>query len=339
MSDTPSFSNFNAALSLLNHVYFTPILGALVHRGVPDHLDNGPLAVADLAQLAEMDTLSLTRVLRALTAFGTFQEVSPGVFANNPVSDLFRNRPGGLRNCALFYSSDHFLKSASALGHSVVTGQSATNHVFGKSVWEHFRQHPEENEAFNRALAELRGDEHQQIADTYDWAGVNTVVDVGGGVGSLLVAILEKQPSIRGVLIEQPEVLCHADPVLSARGVRDRCELVGGSFFDPISAVGEVWAMCQVLHDWPDAECRTILQRCREAVRATDRLLVMEMLTVPCEPNVPVSLVDMVMLMYFGEARQRTIDEYKKLFDSTHFALTRILSTAGAFSIVEARPV
>jgi O-methyltransferase domain len=88
-----------------------------------------------------------------------------------------------------------------------------------------------------------------------------------------------------------------------------------------------------------DAECIAILRRCREAMRPTDRLLVAEMLTVPCKPSVQVSLIDMIMLMYFGEARQRTVDEYRGLFDSTHFSLTRVLPTAGAFSIVEAAPV
>jgi hypothetical protein len=221
----------------------------------------------------------------------------------------------------------------------VVTGKSATTHVFGESFWEHMRQHPEESETFNRALAELRSDEHPQIADAYDWTGVNSVVDIGGGVGSLLAAILEKRQGIRGVLIEQPEVLPGADRVLSERGVRDRCELLAGSFFNPISAAGEIWALSQVLHDWPDTECRVILQRCRQAMHKTDRLLVIEMLTVPCEPNVPINMIDMTMLMYFGEARQRTVDEYKKLFEPTGFALARVLPTAGAFSIVEARPV
>jgi len=339
MAAPSSFSSFQAAMSLMTHMYLNPVIGALARHGVPDHLDNGPLPASDLAQLAGMDALSLTRALRALAAFGTFHEISPGVFANNPVSSLFCNRPGGLRNVALFYSSDHFHKSAAALGQSVVTGQSATNHVFGQSFWEYMRQHPEENETFNRALAELRGNEHQQIADAYDWTGVNDIVDVGGGIGSLLVAILENRRAIRAVLVEQRELLPEADRLLSRRGVRDRCELLAGNFFDSISATGEVWILSQVLHDWPDAECRTILQRCREAMRPTDRLLVTEMLTVPCEPNVQVSLIDMVMLMYFGEARQRTVDEYKNLFDSTRFSLSRVLPTAGTFSIVEASPV
>lgn len=120
---------------------------------------------------------------------------------------------------------------------------------------------------------------------------------------------------------------------------RKTCELLGGSFFDAIAAAGEIWALSQVLHDWPDAECRTILGRCREAMRETDRLLVIEMLTVPCQPNVPINMIDMTMLMYFGEARQRTVDEYKKLLDATGFALMRVLPTRGAFSIVEAQPI
>lgn len=338
MDDPTSVSRMQSALSLMHHVNLGPLLAALVRRGVPDHLNDGPLAASDLAQLAQFDELSLTRALRALSAFGAFQEVSPGTFTNNALSEFFRNRPGGLRNSAMFYGSEHYLRSAAALGHSVETGQSATTHVFGESVWEHFRKHPEEGETFNLALAELRGDEHQQIANAYDWTSVKTLVDVGGGIGSLLAAVLEKQQAASGVLIEQPALLADADRVLSKRGMRDRCELVAGSFFDPMSAVGDVWSMCQVLHDWPDAECCAILKRCRDAMRTSDRLLVMEMLTVPCRPSIPVAMIDVTMLMYFGEARQRTVDEYKKLFESTGFTLGRVLPTGGAFSIVEAQP-
>ena len=338
MPEAPPNASFLAALSLLQHVYFSPVLNTLVRGNVPDYLEKGPLDASELAGLSGLNALALTRVLRALAGFGAFREDSPGVFANNPVSDHFR-KGGGLHNCALFYGSDHLLKSATALGHSVATGESATTHVFGESVWEHMRKHPEDGVTFGRALAELRGNEHQQIADAYDWTAINTVVDVGGGVGTLLAAILGNQPAMRGTLVEQPFVLADADRVLTERGVRARCELVGASFFNPIPAVAEVWTMCQVLHDWADADACTILTQCRHVMRPTDRLLVAEMLTVPCQPNVQIGLVDMAMLMYFGEARQRTVDEYTQLFDATGFALTRVLPTAGAFSIVEAKPI
>lgn len=327
------------AMSLLNNIYFNPILGALIRHGVPDHLDKGPVAASDLAQRVGIDALALSRVLRALAAFGAFQEVSPGVFGNSAVSEMFRNRPGGLCNYALYVSSEHYAKSTAALGHSAVTGQSATRHVFGESFWEHAKKNPKEGETFNRALAELRGDEHQQIADAYQWNAVNGVVDVGGGIGSLLAAIMKNHPQIRGVLVEQPELLADADRALSEHGVRNRCELRAANFFESIPAAGSIWTLCQVLHDWPDAQCLEILRRCREAMLRTDRLLVIEMLTIPCEPNPQVGVIDMIMLMYFGEARQRTEEEYRQLFSSTDFALTRVIPTAGAFSIVEASPI
>jgi len=281
----------------------------------------------------------VTRALRALAAFGAFQEVSAGIFADNSVSDFFRDRPGGLRNAFLFWGSGHVIQSAAALGHSMKTGEASFVHVFGESFWDRMRRLPEENKLFNRALADFRGDEHRQIADAYDWTGVQTLVDVGGGAGSLLAAILEKNAETKGILVEQAEVLPDAERLLSERGVRDRCQLLAGSFFNPIPAKGQVWTICQVLHDWPDADCRTILDRCREAMRETDRLHVIEMLTVPCKPDPRVSSIDMMMMLYFGEARQRTVDEYRELFGATHLELTRVLPTAGAFSIVEARPV
>jgi hypothetical protein len=134
-------------------------------------------------------------------------------------------------------------------------------------------------------------------------------------------------------------VLPGAERLLTARGVRERCTLIGGSFFEPIQATGEVWAVSQVLHDWPDKECTDILKSCRNAMREGDRLLVIEMLSIPCEPNPGVAILDWMMLVYFGEARQRTVAEYEELFKASGLELTRVLDTPTAFSIVEARPV
>jgi len=335
----PALEDFMTAFGLLSHLYLTPALVALVKGRVPDHLHPDPLPASELAERSGLHALTLSRALRALAAFGAFQEVSPGVFANNPVSDFYRDRLGGIRNAVLFWGDEHLLKSAAELGHSLKTGEPSFEHVHGESFWDRMRRLPYEGELFNRALADLRGDEHRQIAGAYDWSDIKTVVDVGGGAGSLLAAILEKHEGKRGVLVEQQEVLPDADRLLSERGVRDRCEFLGGSFFDPIAATGEVWTMCQILHDWPDAECRAILQRCRDSMRDTDRLLVMEILAIPCQPNRGVAILDMMMLLYFGEARQRTVAEYEELLSATGLELTRVMATPSAFSIVEARPI
>jgi len=333
-----SNSGFQAAMSILSHVYFAPILGRLIRAKVPDLLDGGPVHSAELASQAGLHPLSTVRALRALTAFGVFRELTPCTFANSEASNLFRETPGGLRNYALFATSEQFLKSSAALGHSLKTGQAAHDHALGQSVWEYMRDHPEDNAAFNRGLAEIRKDEQAAIAAAYDWAGVTSVVDVGAGAGALLASIVAENHALRGILFDRPDVLPDADHLLTERGVRERCELVGGSFFEPIEVKGDVWILSQVLHDWPDAECRRILSRCREQMSSGDRLLVVEMVPVPGQPDVGIAMLDITMMIFGGEARQRTEEEYNELFAATGFGPARVVGTGTAFSILEVKP-
>ena len=242
-------SSFEAAMSILSHMSFAPILGRLIRARVPDLLDGGAVHAAELARQAGLHPLSTVRAMRALTAFGVFSEVAPSTFVNTEVSGLFRDAPGGLRNYALFATSDQFVRSCAALGRSLETGQAAHDYALGQSVWEYMRDHPEDNVAFNRGLAEIRKDEQAAIAAAYDWSGVTSVVDVGAGAGSLMASIVSANPGVRGTLFDRPDVLPDADHLLKARGVRDRCDLVGGSFFEPMEIVGDVWILSQVLHD------------------------------------------------------------------------------------------
>ena len=338
MSAPMSNSSFQTAMSILSHLYFAPILGTLIRARVPDLLDGGAIHSTDLANQAGLHPLSTVRALRALTAFGVFREVSPSTFANSDASALFRDAPGGLRNYALFATSDQFLRSSAALGHSLKTGEASHDHALGQKVWEYMRDHPEDNAAFNRGLAEIRKDEQAVIAAAYDWARVNSVVDVGAGAGALLASIVAGNPGVRGILFDRPDVLPDADHLLAGRGVRERCELVGGSFFEPMPVKGDVWILSQVLHDWPDSECRKILSRCRGRMRSGDRLLVVEMVPVPGQPDVGIALLDMIMMMFGGEARQRTEDEYNELFAETGFGRARVVPTGTAFSILEVKP-
>jgi hypothetical protein len=331
-------SSVTAAMSILSHISLSPILGRLIRARVPDLLDGGALEGAELASRAGLHPLSTVRAMRALTAFGVFREVSPSTFVNTEVSELFRDAPGGLRNYALFATSEQFVRSCAALGRSLETGQPAHDYALGQSVWEYMRDHPEDNAAFNRGLAEIRKDEQSAIATAYDWTGVTSVVDVGAGAGSLVASIVSAHPGVRGILFDRPDVLPDADHLLKARGVRERCELVGGSFFEPMTVRGDVWILSQVLHDWPDAECRAILARCRERMEPGDRLLVVEMVTIPGLPDVAIAILDIAMMTFGGEARQRTEEEYNELFAATGFGPGRVVETGTAFSILETSP-
>jgi hypothetical protein len=338
VSTPAAIGAFQAALSILSNVSFAPLLGRLIRAKVPDLLHGGRVPSAELAKRAGLHPLSTVRALRALTAFGVFHEESPGIFVNSEVSNLFRDAPGGLRNYALFATSEQFLRSSAALGRSLETGKAAHDHALGQSVWEWMRDHPEDNVAFNRGLAEIRKDEQALIAAAYDWTRVTSVVDIGAGAGSLVASIVAANPSIRGILFDRPDVLPDADHLLTERGVRTRCDLVGGSFFEAIPVQGDVWILMQILHDWPDAECQTILKRCRERMRSGDRLLVIEMVPVPGKPDVKIAILDIAMMTFGGEARQRTEEEYNELFAATGFSSARVLGTGTAFSLLEVRP-
>ena len=313
-------------------------VGTLVRHRVPDLLEHGPVEGTALAERAGLHPLSTVRALRVLAGHGLFREVEPGVFENTAASDLLRDRPGGMRNVVLSFTTDRVWGQFGGADYTLRTGESAYEHEYGQSIWDFLRTHPEEQAVFNAMLGELRGGQHVAIAAAYDWSPVSTVVDVGGGNGSLLAAILERETRLRGVLPEQDGVLPDADAQLRARGVRDRCELVACDFFESVPAIGEAWILSQVLHDWDDARCRVILERCRARLRPGDRLLVVEIVTVACEPDRRCGFSDINMLTLFGEARQRTAEEYAALFSDCGLALSRVIPTAAAFSIVEALP-
>jgi hypothetical protein len=329
---------FTTIQGAILHVICNRVLGTVLRHDVPDLLEAGPLDAAELARRADLHELSLTRGLRLLASFGLFRELEPGRFAHSDASLFLLGRPGGFHNWALYATSELYWRSFGAVGHALRTGESAFEHAYGTTFWDYLHHSPDEHEVFNALFAELRGTEQDAIAAAYDWTDAHVLVDVGGGNGSLLAAILARDERLRGIVFDRPAVLAGADEHLSARGVRDRCELVAGDFFESIPAEGDTWLLSQILHDWDDARCRTILARCRERMRSGDRLLVLEMVTVPGAPERPVAIGDVSMLALFGEARQRSADEYRELFDATGLELVAERPTDSAFSVVEARP-
>ena len=321
------------------HVRCSRILNTLLVHRVPDLLDEGPATSLALAEAAELHQLSLERSLRLLASFGLFVEVSPGLFANTEASELLRDRPGGLRNWTLHATSRYVWDSIGAADHTLRSGGSAFVHQHGVTFWEHLNANPDDHAVFNAMFAGLWAGEQSAIVAAYNWADVQIVVDVGGGNGSLLATILEQNDHVRGVLLDQNAVLAQADAHLRSRGQRDRCELVAGDLFDSMPVVGDVWILSQILHSWDDERAGLILDRCRGQLRPADRLLVVELVPVPCRPDRAVGITDINMLVLFGEARQRTEDEYKNLFAQHRLELRGVIPSEGGFALVEAFPI
>ena len=300
--------------------------------GIADLLADHERAAADLAGEAGVHPDALYRLLRLLAGHGIFVEHADGNFANSAESELLRDAPGSFRDFALVFGEDFYPALGQTL-QAVTTGEPVFETVFGSSYDDYLAANREASARFNRFMA---GDK-SAIADLLaaeSWRGDETVVDVGGGNGALLQALLERRPNLRGIVFDLPHVVREAEERIRAAGLADRCEVVAGSFFDAVPQARDVYVLSHILHGLDDDRAREVLQRVRHAIPDEGRLLIVEgVVSAPNEPGL--KLLDLLMLILGG--RERTEDEWQALLPSGGFQLTGI--RPGDWSkILEARP-
>ena len=248
---------------------------AAAELGLADALAGGPRTPDEIAHEVGADGPSLHRLLRMLVATGIVTESEPGRFALTPVGETLQTRrPGSLRP-ALAMLSELLLPALSGLGQSVKTGQPAFERVFGAPLYEFLTEHPDQDERFAQAMRAMRGFAGG-IADVYDFEGVRTLVDVGGGQGWRTIEILQANPDLRAILFDRPNVIERARVVLAEAGVGERCELVGGSFLEAVPDGGDCYLLAAVVANWDDASVLTILRNCRRAMPDDGRLVIFE---------------------------------------------------------------
>jgi hypothetical protein len=206
------------------------------------------------------------------------------------------------------------------------------------NVWEHRAAHPEEGEIFDAAMTGLSAPVAEAIVQSYDFSNISVLVDVGGGEGGLLATILAANPTLRGVLYDLPHVVAAAGALLERAGVADRCEVVGGSFFEAVPRGADAYLLKSVIHDWDDAEAIQILGKCRAAVADTGRILVVEPVIRPGNEPDPAKYMDLNMLVMLG-GRERTADDFERLYAEAGFRMTSIVPTGSPpFNIIEGVP-
>jgi hypothetical protein len=212
--------------------------------GVADLLAEGPRTSDELAAATSAHAGSLYRLLRALASVGVFHEDEGRRFSMTPMGALLRSDvPGSLRGWAVYVGRPYFREAWRHLEHSIRTGDNAFQHVHGTDVWAYRAEHPDESAIFDLAMESLTGASNPALLDAYDFGRFGTVVDVGGGNGALLAALLGEFPATRGVLFDQPHVVAKAAAVLERAGVADRCEIVSGSFFDEVPPGGDAYTL------------------------------------------------------------------------------------------------
>lgn len=326
-------------LQMLSGIWLTQLLHVAAKLGVADLLADGPRPVAEIATATDAHEQSLYRVLRALGSVGVLNEVEEGVFGLLPLGELLRSdHPQTLRPLAVMFGEPWHWDSWGALLHSVKTGKSAFSHVNGMENYEYMAQHPEAAKIYDAAMTAVTMQAAPPIADAYDFSDVTRVVDIGGGWGTLLAAILERHPHLEAAVFEMPHVVETAPPYLAERGLTDRIELLAGDIFAGAPAGFDAYLAKSVIHSFDDDDAVKILQRCREAMADDARMLVVEMVLPPGNEPFFGKLFDIEMLTQSDHGRDRTEAEFRDLFARAGLELTRIVPTATPVSVIEGRP-
>ena len=302
--------------------------------GIADVLKDGPKRCEELAQATGTHARSLYRVLRYLASIGVFTEGQHAEFGLTPLAACLQTGvPGSRRAMAIMHGEEHYRAWGEML-YSVKTGEPAFNHIFGQGVFAYLAEHPEAAAVLNEGMTDRATEMAQAVVQAYDFSSYGTIVDVGGGYGTFLTALLQANPQARGILFDQPHVVAGATKYIEASGLGGRCQTVAGDFFTAVPAGGDAYVLTRVLHDWDEAHSIAILKSCYRAVADQGTLLVIEHVIPPGNAPSPSKLADLTMLVFTGGC-ERTEAEYRALFTAAGFTLRQIILTQSPFSVIE----
>jgi hypothetical protein len=338
VSDTSSQPPEVVVTQMIFGKWVAMALSVAARLRVADALAAGPRSINDLAAEVGAHPPSLYRLLRALASVGVFAEEADGRFGQTPLSEVLRTGvPGSMRAVADYCGADWSWRPWGRLLDTVRTGRTAFDEVFGEKVFEYLARHPEESAVFNEGMTGFSMQESPAVAEAYDFSPFHTIVDVGGGHGHLLCAILNRYPGPKGVVFDAPHVVEGANPRIAEAGLADRCRAEGGDFFQAVPA-GDAYVMKHIIHDWPDDLAATILKNCRKAAQPGAKVLLVEMVIAPGNEPSPGKLLDLEMLVV-ASGKERTEAEYADLLAGAGWRLTRIVGTKSPTSVIEGEAV
>jgi hypothetical protein len=306
--------------------------------GLADRLRDGPRTADELARETATHPRSLYRLLRALASVGVFVLDNEHRFGLTPLSDCLRSDvPGSQRAMAVMAGEEHYAAYGQLLC-SVQTGRTAFDKVYGEPVFEFLAKHPEQAELFDRAMVSVHGRETGAMLDAYDLSGIGVLADVGGGNGSVLTAVLRKYPAMRGILFDLPGVAERARANIGAAGLAERCQVVGGSFFEAVPGGADAYLMRHIIHDWDDERSTRIVRNVHRAMAEGGRLLVVESVIPAGNEPAFAKLLDLTMLVIPG-GQERTKEEYEALFRAGGFRLSTVVPTQAEVSVIEGQRI
>ena len=323
-------------LDLILAGWMSQAIEAAAELGIADALAAGPLTGGELARRVGADPDAMNRLMRALISRGVFRQRRDGTYALNALADTLRaDAPVSMAGAAMFYGSPQHREHWSMLAESVRTGKATIPALRGKGFFDYLTDDAQLAALFNAAMTSISEMAEQTIVAAYDFTPCRMIVDVGGGHGRLLAAILSAAPTARGVLYDLPDVVSAAPAQLHKLGVAGRVRIEAGSFFEDIPAGGDTYVLKHIIHDWPDDEAVVILRKLRAACNATATVLLVELVIPEHDRDFIGKWADLEMLQGVN-GRERTAAQYRTLLERSGFKMTRVVPTASPFSLVEA---
>jgi len=303
--------------------------------GIADLLKDGPKSSTALATATGSDAPSLFRLMRALSSVGIFSQLGRDRFALTRLAESLQTEVhGSLRAMAITIGEIHY-RACGSLLHSIQTGSPAFNNVFAASLFDYLQQDVEAADAFNQGMANVSSMVAYAVLMAYDFAGISSIVDIGGGQGKLLEKILQFNPHMTGTVFDTASTIERAKQQLGNNGWGRRCSYMAGDFFTSVPQGADAYLLCGVIHDWDDSHATTILRNCRIAMPENGRVLLVDMI-VPDGASASFSkLLDLNMLVMNG-GRERTQAEFCALLEAADYKLTRIIPTMAPQSVIEA---
>jgi O-methyltransferase domain len=311
----------------------TTAISLAAELGIADLLAGGPRGSAELAHATSAHPDSLYRLLRLLSSVGIFTEIQTDRFALTPLGECLRTgAPNSMRSWARMAGIKPRLRTFAEALQSIRTGEPIFQQVNGMEFFDYLAAHPKEGEIFNGAMNDAAQMISAAVVQAYDFSGFNQVMDVGGGHGTLITAILQGHPQLNGILFDLPHVAESARKPLAAAGLADRCQIVGGDFFKSLPAGADAYILRWIVHDWDRPRALAILRSCRQAMKKTSRLLLVETIIPEGNELHLGKFVDFIMLTTHG-GRERTEDEYRDLLQEAGFCLNQVVPTTSPFGI------
>lgn len=323
-------------LQMVTGYWVSQAVGAAARLGIADQLAERPRPSGEVAKALGADPQALFRLMRMLASIGVFTMDEQGRFGLTPLGDTLRSGvPGSAKDFADAETAPGHWLPWGKLDDAVKTGKPMCKPALGMELWDWYAKNPEEGESFNGAMGDLSAAVAVEVLRVYDFAGFQKVVDVGGAHGILVGAILQATPEMRGILYDLPHVTATAGESLESRGIAQRCEVITGSFFDSVPPGADIHVLKQIIHDWSDEECTTILRNCHKALEPKGKLLLVEMVIPPDNSPSMAQPMDLNMLVLLT-GRERTESEYRDLLAAGGFEMERVIPTQSPFSVIEA---